>query len=70
MRKELWGQIDVNGNGFLSLAEISKVLMHFHYYFFGRTFNIFTKKMNLKTYSLYELISRFFPWKLNEKSQK
>jgi len=24
MRKELWGQIDVNGNGFLSLAEISK----------------------------------------------
>ena len=26
-RKELWEAIDVNGNGFLSLAEVTKVLM-------------------------------------------
>ena len=27
-RKELWEAIDVNGNGFLSLAEVTKVLIY------------------------------------------
>ena len=27
-RKELWEAIDVNGNGFLSLAEVTKVIIY------------------------------------------
>ena len=31
-RKDMWARIDVNGNGYVSLAEITKVLYQLHKY--------------------------------------